>query len=379
MNKLAKRSFYSFLALYLTSSFVFLSLAAYWFYTSQVSMEMQRNFYKMNHIADLVSARVISAAMQHKPFRLQKFDKAAVALLDSSKRVQAGMLVQDITFEKDFYISDGIFTLISKRTTGHLGIEYVVVQSDECVANVAKIKNKIAYAVVVTAVLIIFIAVVLSYIFLKPIKEKMQEIEDFVKDTSHELNTPITALMMSVSRLKNKEKCDEKTLKNISISTKQLYDIYASLSFVSFDTKEPKEDIDLAKIITEQIEYTAELLERKNITLTTKLQACTLHIAPTKAKMIVSNILGNAIKYSHQSSRISITLSQEKLTIEDEGIGIAKEKLHLIFKRFVRASDYGGGFGVGLSIVKQIIDEYGYTIEIDSQEHQGTKVSVVFR
>ena len=94
---------------------------------------------------------------------------------------------------------------------------------------------KIAYAVIITAFLIIVIAVFLSYIFLKPLKEKMQEIEDFVKDTTHELNTPITAIMMSTSRLKAKKDYDEKTVKNISISTKQLYDIYASLSFLSFD------------------------------------------------------------------------------------------------------------------------------------------------
>ncbi|RUM31149.1 MAG: hypothetical protein DSY42_03230 [Aquifex sp.] len=59
----------------------------------------------------------------------------------------------------EFYMKDGIFTLISKRPAGHLGIEYIVVQSSECVSNVQKIKNKIAYVSIITAVCIVMIAV----------------------------------------------------------------------------------------------------------------------------------------------------------------------------------------------------------------------------
>ena len=379
MNRVTRRSFYSFLALYLITSFVFLSIAAYWFYNSQVSIEMQRNYYKMNHIADVVSVDVIHASMNHTPFTLRKFNKNSVALLDFNKTVRYGMLVDTLDFSRDFYMRNGMFTLISKRPAGHLGIHYVVVQSNECVSNVKKIQNKITYAVVITATLIIFIAVFLSYIFLRPVKEKMQEMEDFVKDTTHELNTPITALMMSVSRLKNKKECDAKALQNISISTKQLHDIYASLTYINFDTKEADEVLDMKTLVEEQLNYTKELLERKKLSIVAQLASCRLTIAPTKAKMLISNLLNNAIKYSHQNSSIEITLSSNSLSIRDYGVGIAKDKLHIIFKRFVRASDYSGGFGVGLSTVKNIVDEYGYTIEIDSQENVGTTIHIHFK
>jgi two-component system OmpR family sensor kinase len=66
------------------------------------------------------------------------------------------------------------------------------------------------------------------------------------------------------------------------------------------------------------------------------------------------------------------------LVIEDEGIGIAKEKLNKIFKRFVRANSYAGGFGVGLNIVESIIKEYGFKIKINSQEQIGTKITIKF-
>ena len=96
-------------------------------------------------------------------------------------------------------MKDGGFTLVSRRSAGHLGIEYIVVQSAKCMDNVAKIKNQIAYAVIITAFLIIIIAVFLSYMFLKPIRDKMQEIEEFVKDATHEFNTPIEVVKEDIS------------------------------------------------------------------------------------------------------------------------------------------------------------------------------------
>lgn len=378
MNKITKKSFYSFLALYLISSFIFLSLSAYWFYTSQVTMEKSNNFYKMNHIADLVSSKLIHAAMMHEEFFLQNFSEASVALLDKNKKLIQGTLVQNVNFSKDFYMDNEIFTLVSTRSTGHLGIEYIVVQSGECVQNMNKIKNKIAYAVVITAILIIIIAVFLSYIFLKPIKDKMNEIEAFVKDTTHELNTPITALMMSLSRIKTKQTYDPHILNNISISTKQLHDIYATLSYINFDAQEAQEQLNFAHTVQDHINYLNELSNKKNLTIKANLSPCYITITPTKAKMLISNLLGNAIKYSHQNGTIEILTKEKFFSIQDYGIGIPKEKLHTIFKRFIRASQYGGGFGIGLSIVEEIAKEYDYTIELDSKEGVGTKVTLRF-
>jgi two-component system OmpR family sensor kinase len=379
MNKITKRSFYYFLALYLISSFIFLSIAAYWFFTSQVAMEKSNNFYKMNHTADIVSSKIIYAHMNHTPFKLEKFEHNIVSVFDKNHKLLYGMIIQSVDFQQEYYMKKGIFTLVTRRVAGHLGAQYVVVQSGQCIKNVEVIKNKIAYAVIITAFLIIFIAVVLSYIFLKPIKDKMQEIENFVKDTTHELNTPITAIMMSSSRLKIKKIYDENIVRNISISTKQLYDIYASLSFLSFDTKsEAATSLAFDRVVKEAISYFGELLEKKNINVETNIQACELNIAPSKASMLINNLLSNAIKYSHPNTKIKINLSIRSLVIEDEGIGIAKEKLNKIFKRFVRANSYAGGFGVGLNIVESIIKEYGFKIKINSQEQIGTKITIKF-
>ena len=360
------------------SSFVFLALAAYWFFTSQLSMEMQNNYYKMSHIAQKVSSDIIETKMMGKTYKLEPFEYANVALYDKEQFLLDGYVAKSVDFSKEFYMADGAFTLVSKQLQNYFGIGYVVVQSSQCQRNVAKLKNKIAYTVLFTALFIISIAVVLSYIFLRPIKEKMQEIEAFVKDTTHELNTPITALMMSTSRLKSKQIYDEKTINNITISTKQLYDIYESLSYISFDAKkEEAEEINFAEAVQISLNYFAELMEKKNITTKLSLTPCHVEMAPTKAKMLINNLVSNAIKYSHHNSTITITTTENSLTVKDEGIGIERSKIDDIFKRFVRANSYAGGFGVGLHIVESIAKEYGFKIEIASEVDVGTEVKLL--
>ena len=380
MNKITKKSFYSFLALYLISTFSFLFLSAYWFFSSQVSMEKNRNYYKMNHIADTESTKVIEAQIKHTGFRLGNYNKANVALLDKDKNLLYGGVYQKIDFSKEFYLNNGAFTLITQKTAGQFGVKYIVVQSSECTSNISVIKNKLFYTVTITAFIILIIAVFLSYMFLRPIRDKMKEIEEFVKDTTHELNTPITALMMSSSRIKSKQIYDEKIVQNISISAKQLHEIYASLSFLSFDTsKEEAITLQFDTIVKESITFFKELIEKKKINLSVSIEPCTLHIAPTKAKMLVNNLLSNAIKYSKPRTTITVKLTKEKLIIQDEGVGIAKDKLKLIFKRFERASAYAGGFGVGLSIVDNIVKEYKYSIDVESEEGKGTKVTLALK
>ncbi len=378
MNEVTSKSFWLFLTLYLGSSFIFLFSSSYWFYTAQTSVQKSSDYYKLKHISDQISTEVIKAHMMDYPFKLKSYGNTKVGLYDKNKQLKYGTKIQEIDFDKDYYMQDNIFTVISQGTANHLNISYVVVQSIECASSLKKIREKIFLVTTIIAIFIIVISVILAKIFLRPIKNKIQEIEEFVKDTTHELNTPITALMMSTSRVRDKKSYDEKIIQNISISTKQLYEIYSSLSYLSFESKEEDEKIMFDDVIQESIKYFNELLERKNISLLFNKNSCQLNIAPTKAKMLINNLLSNAIKYSHPNSTISIEISQDKFKIKDEGIGIKKDKLNTIFKRFSRANSYAGGFGVGLNIVDEIVKKYNFKIKIDSQVDIGTDITIYF-
>lgn len=333
----------------------------------------------MNHIADVVSADVIYAHMLGKEFTLKEFPHAKVGLYDAEHTLKFGAEIQEVDFSQEFYIRGESSILISQATRSHLNISFVVVESKEYLQTLSKIKKEILYVTLFIALLIILISVFLSYIFLQPIKEKMLEIENFVKDTTHELNTPISALMMSTSRARSKKEYDEKIIQNISISTKQLYDIYSSLTYLSFDHKsEEAQKLAFEDVIQSSIDYFDELLERKNISLLVDTKECFVTMAPTKAKMLFNNLLSNSIKYSLPNKRVWITTTENSFSIKDEGIGIAPEKLDTVFKRFTRANNYAGGFGVGLNIVESIAKEYGFKVEIASKENQGTTITIRF-
>ncbi len=72
------------------------------------------------------------------------------------------------------------------------------------------------------------------------------------------------------------------------------------------------------------------------------------------------------------NTTITVTLTKSFFSIEDEGVGIETEKLQEIFKLYKRSSNLAGGFGVGLSIVKQICDEFGIKVEVTSELGKGS-------
>lgn len=319
----------------------------------------------MQHLADKISGLIIDAHMHHKVLTLPKADKDYEYTLVESN--------ENRVYEKNYFEEDGYKVLVSSAPQKHLAIEYVVVKTDEYHKELAKLKKSVLVSVTSVFIAIVIISFILSKLFMRPIHEKVNQIEQFIQDISHELNTPITALQMSSKRAVKKGVYDEKILRNISISTKQLYSIYQSLAYLNFQA--PKQEagpIDLKSTLEQTIEYYSELIEAKNITLKTNLNDATLKITEDRAKLVFSNLLSNAIKYSMPETAITITLSENYFCIEDEGVGIAKEKLEKIFKLYERSSELAGGFGVGLGIVKQICDEFNIEIAVISELGKGS-------
>jgi two-component system OmpR family sensor kinase len=184
--------------------------------------------------------------------------------------------------------------------------------------------------------------------------------------------------MATNQALKN-EKCTPKTLKNISISTKQLYDIYSSLTYLNFsDKKEQVEVLDIAEVLQKSISYYSFLCQSKRIKVLTDLHSHTFHIPQAQLKLLFGNLIGNAIKYSPANSTMYLSVKEGIFILRDEGMGIESEQQEEIFKKFKRGTEYSGGFGVGLSIVKSICDDYNIALLLDSTLDVGTEFRLDF-
>jgi two-component system OmpR family sensor kinase len=375
MNDLEKRSFYSFLSLYIGSSFLFLALVGFWYYTAQKNALQNSNYYRMQHYSDKISAAVINAQMHggglHLPTPPPDTD---FALISTQGDVVYGRLPQGVTdFKNAFLELDNSSVLISDAPQEHLNVKYVVVESTTYHKELEALLAYLLLVMIAIALGIVFVAWVLSKIFMRPIHQKVRQIEQFIQDISHELNTPVTALQMSSKRALQKGVYDEKILTNISISTKQLYSIYRSLAYLNFSTpKQTPTTLNLRPILEESIAYYAELSRAKKIAFHTDIRDAELLITEERGRLLFSNLIANAIKYSMPETTVTIILKEHLFSIQDEGIGIEKDKLKVIFKPYERSSEIAGGFGIGLSIVKQICDEFKIDIDVESELHKGS-------
>lgn len=383
MNRLEKRSFYSFLGLYIFTSVVFVLVSGYLYYDSKREMYEKENYYRMEHLADSIAGRIIHAHMQHTPFRMPPIpEDIAVALVSKRKTTIRNRIPLDSFPDKaGFYQNDFYTLLVSDAARRHLDIDKIVLYSETLPRTLHALRVRVVSLFGVVLVVIILVAWILSKLFLRPIRERVAQIERFVKDIAHELNTPVSALRMSTERMLAETRCDTKRLRYISVSTRQLYDIYRSLAYLNFERDLPSErPSDLAEALRKAVAYYSPLAEMKHIVIDLTVDSdATCRIPENRLALLFGNLIGNAIKYSPSQAHIAISLHGIRFRIADRGIGIDKARQKEIFESYVRGTDYSGGFGIGLSVVRRICDNYDIALSLASEKGEGTTFTLDFR
>jgi signal transduction histidine kinase len=134
--------------------------------------------------------------------------------------------------------------------------------------------------------------------------------------------------------------------------------------------------------------HEAEAREREvEVTLTDRSGGAEVLADPDGLRVVFANLLGNAIKYSagpvrRVDAEVAAEDERVRVTVRDTGIGIPPEEQAQVFEEFHRAGNVaevsGSGFGVGLAVVKELVDRYGGEIELESTVGVGTSISVVF-
>ena len=203
--------------------------------------------------------------------------------------------------------------------------------------------------------------------------------DKFIKDSAHELNTPISVLMTSVSMLRN-GKNPQKIIKYILSSSKQFSEIYNDIDFYSFIVlnEDLFEEFNLKNLVAESVEFFNDISITKNIVINSNLDDCFIKMDRTKTQKLINNLISNAIKYSYKDSLIEVNLEKNILRVKDFGIGISLEEQKEIFKRYKRGNNIEGGFGIGLDIVKRICEEYNLALNLESEVNKQTLFSIDF-
>ncbi|MEA1915105.1 MAG: HAMP domain-containing sensor histidine kinase [Campylobacterota bacterium] len=203
-----------------------------------------------------------------------------------------------------------------------------------------------------------------------------------MKDTTHELNTPVSTIVANIEMIDTSKIDDEKLVKKINridIGAKTISNIYDDLTYLILNNKiiAHNHEVQLKTIIEQRIEYFSTLATVKKIIITSDLdEKVVLNIDEKKISKLIDNLISNAIKYNKIDGTIQITLKNNFFTIEDSGKGISEKNIALMFDRYARFDKSVGGFGIGLNIVKLICREYNLDINITSELQKGTRVKV---
>lgn len=224
------------------------------------------------------------------------------------------------------------------------------------------------------------------------LRESFIRISDFTSDASHELLTPLTAMIgnidVTLRRQRTAEEYDE-TLKKMRRESQRMVDTVKSLLFLA--RSEPpygslqRRTTNIGVMIQEEVDNLAPLIYSHNLTISYKTEPIEAFVNESLFRQLVQNLLTNAIKYSHAGGKIEVyTESKDRhfsvIRIVDQGIGIPKEAIGRLFDRFYRVDSSRqrstGGSGLGLTISKRIVDLHQGTIRILSEENVGTEVII---
>ena len=228
---------------------------------------------------------------------------------------------------------------------------------------------------------------------LKPIKEMMDEQNRFVSDASHELRTPLTSLKSSFevylrsrrTTLKESNQLVKESLEEVnkmqalSESMLQLAQYQKPNGHMQFEL------VELQQIIKEAEKRLEPIARQKKIAVHTALEEVSVYGNKYSLVDLIVILLDNAIKYSPSGSTIIMKTkkadNQGVISVVDQGIGIEEKDRIQIFDRFYRADsarskNASGGYGLGLSIAKKIVDIHKGSIDIASEIGKGTTFTI---
>ncbi|GAA0127491.1 HAMP domain-containing sensor histidine kinase [Clostridium sp. CTA-19] len=270
----------------------------------------------------------------------------------------------------------------------------LLVNVDSEIQSMSQLKTSI----ILSLMLLIIVALVLSYILsskiIKPVKEAYDKQVFFVQDASHEMRTPLAVIkgrleIIANSWVQSMDK-DFEHISKIMSEIKSLEKLTSDLLLLS------KEDIDvninvtefkLNSLISDISEFYMDLAEfqGKKFYINKPIEHIKVRWDYSKVKRMIIILLENAFKYTEKGGSIVLTFEEInkaiKITVKDNGIGIKEEEQERIYDRFFRSADVRGkninGSGIGLSLLKSISNTLGIKIKLTSTYKKGTEFVLI--
>jgi len=383
MIKASSKSIIIFMIVYLGSLGILASAIGYQYYMDKKDSLIDKMRFEMRYKIKSINAKLEYYHKNHYEDFIFYEEGYDIALYDNKNELIASNFSNDkMDFTKLFYLKGTHHYLIDTLFNEYLDVKYIVVRKSLDEEELHAIIKKIMVTAGNGFIFLLFVAFLLSKIMLSPVRQSILSLKTFMKDATHEMNTPISTILMSYEHM-DKDNLTTKQLRSldrIDIATKTLSGLYSDLSYTSFHEYIEYEDtpLNVKEVVLERVKYLDTLIHFKDIDISCHMHEKIINMDKRKLILIIDNLLSNAIKFTKKGGEIEISLTHEYLSVKDNGMGISQEDQKSIFKRFKSNNSLNGGFGVGLDIVSQICREYHIKIELYSELSKGSEFKLVW-
>lgn len=221
---------------------------------------------------------------------------------------------------------------------------------------------------------------------MEALREQNERKQQFINDLSHEMKTPVTSLLINsetmalrtvsmedMRRMANRIHEQAQWIERLSQKLMQLVLLQSDVD------RSPVPAADLFDTVRETV---LDSLNRSFVTLKTEAHGETYSIDFDLFRSALVNLIENAIKASEPNSTVELIANEDRITVRDHGRGIPKAEIERITEPFYMVdrsrSKKLGGSGLGLALVKEIVRAHGATLSIESEEHVGTSITILF-
>lgn len=359
--------------LYMATSIIFLTVFSVFFYISQRHNVLESEAYYLESVSKDIQYKLRSGNF----IDINPPDGVSLNLIENKSGAWLSMDFKEIdfiNFRRDVVISgDEIYY---KDDFKQRGYSYtLILKKSGFKDKLFSLRIKISIVYIFTMVLFFIIAYFIVQLSFRPLFAKISELNSFISDTTHEIKTPLSVILMSLEMM---DKNPKKYLSNIQTATKTISNLYDDLVALNLENKDNALiKIDITNLVKQRVFYFDELAKQKGLSFSLNLSEVSFNTDAVKFSKIIDNLISNAIKYSYENSEISIILTKNSLSIENSGETIRAKDISKIYEKFTRFNSEKGGFGIGLSLVHKYTTELGYKI-ICQSENKKTKFTVEF-
>ena len=209
---------------------------------------------------------------------------------------------------------------------------------------------------------------------------------DFTREASHELRTPLTVVRVATDMLRRDPELPprmQRSLDRVQVAARDMEAVVDALLILAReDEPVATEEFEVLEVATEAVRIGTVLLDELGHSAAVDL-ALVERAAPVLSgsrramSVILEQLVRNACTFT-AAGRIEVVVGDDRVEVNDTGVGMDRDVLERVFEPFYRADQYVGGRGLGLAVVRRLAGRSSWTISIDSTPGQGTRVTLKF-